>query len=268
MANLRRKLWARAENNPSPEQPQEQAEGEGGISSAVERLSAYSAKASEPAAADDSAETPVERVVAGEEANRAEAEVSADDLAFVGEEVGTVLESARGAAGRIRRTAQEEAERLHAEAESAAAAQVDEARRLAEADRADGNRIRSEAEAYAKDARAAADAFAEKRRSEAEREAAQIVGEAQRRLAGAQAEVEQRVRQGTEKARQRSQTLQAEVKRYEKRLESILVVFRGMSSQLENLLQGRQAESATPAEVSEEAIEDALRPDRSSSRVA
>lgn len=264
MANLKRKLWTLAGTNASPEQAEEQAGGEGWMSrSSLERVSAYSAKENEPVPVEENAGVASEPA---REERSPEADVPAD-LAVVGEEVGTVLKSAQEAAARIRTTAHEEAERLRAEAASAAEAELEEASRIAEAERADASRIRVEAEAYAKDAFAAADAFAEQQRSEADRGAAQIVSDAQKRVAAADAEVEQKLAQAGAKARERQEALQLEVKRYEKRLESILVVFHGMSSQLEDLLGRGQAESGNAPEVSDDTLEDAVRPDGSSSRV-
>ena len=264
MANLRRKLRARAETLAPLEPAEEQTAGKGGRStSAAERTAAYSAKESKPVPVEDSAGAPAEPVV---EEPHPGVEVPAD-LAVVGEEVGTVLRSAQEAAARILRKAHEEAERLSADSASAAAAEVEEARRIAESERADASRVRAEAETHAKDARAGADAFAEQRRSEAERRAAEIVGQAQKRAEAASAKVEQEVAQAGAKARKQRDALQVEIRRYEERIESMLIVFHGMSSQLEELLGRRQAESVNDAEASDEELEDALRPDRSSSRV-
>ena len=264
MTYLRRKLR---------QQSQEQVEG-GDSSRAREALIQYSMK-DEPAAAEGrvdvlaSAEgrmdVPAEPAEEGN-AEPGDAELPAD-VGSVGEEVGTVLKSAQEAAARIHRAAEREAERLRKEAEAATAAALTEARRDAEADRAEGSRVRAEAEAYAKDTRAAADAFAEQRRSDAERESAQIIGEAQRRLADADSEVERKMRQATARERRRIEALQAEVGHYEKRLDSILVVFRGVTSQLEDLLGKRQAERGDRPEFSDEALEDALEPKQSGARV-
>ena len=259
MANLRRKL--------RPEGSQEQPSGDGGSARRpVERLTEYSLKKQElTSAGESSAEAAVEPV-ADEDSESPEAQVAAD-LGAVGEEVGTVLKSAQEAAAQIRQKAQEEAERVRKEAESVAAAEVDEARRVAEADRADASRTRAEAETYAEDKRAAADSFAEQRRRDAEREAAQIVDDAQKRLAAADADVKQKIRQAQAHTRQRTELLQAEVERYEERIENILVVFRGMGSQLEDLLGRQRDESRNLAEASDEALEDALRPGPSRSRI-
>ena len=262
MANLRRKLRTLADTHEPPEQAEEQAGGEGGEpTSAVERMAAYSARENEPVPVEDNVGAPPEPARAEP---TPEAEVPAD-LAVVGEEVETVLKSAQEAAARIRRTAHEEAERLHAESESAAAAELEEARRIAAADLAAASRIRAETEAHAKDARAAADSFVEEQRREAERAAARIVSDAQKLLASADTDVAQKMREADAKTRERRQAVQAESERYERRLESILAAFRDMTSQLEDLL--GQAVSGNAAEVPGDSLEDAVRPDRSSSRV-
>ena len=267
MANLRRKLQALSEPNAPPEESQEQLPEEGrSATSPVERLAEYSLKEDELAAtAEGSAEAEADPVADDE--SESPGAKAASDLGAVGEEVGTVLKSAQEAAARIRQKAQEEAERVRKEAESVAAAEVDEARRVADADRADASRTRAEAETYAEDKRAAADSFAEQRRRDAEREAAQIVDDAQKRLAAADADVKQKIRQAQAHTRQRTELLQAEVERYEERIENILVVFRGMGSQLEDLLGRQRDESRNLAEASDEALDDALRPGPSRSRV-
>jgi hypothetical protein len=203
--------------------------------------------------------------VADEAGESAEAELPVD-FTDVGAEVDAVLKSAREAAASIRRRAQDESARLRDEAE-AAAAEVEETRHILELERADTSRIRAEADAYAAETRAAAEAFAEQIRTEAEREAAQIVEHARGRLEAADAEVEQRVRQAEGSARDRGEALEADSKRYEARLESMLVVFRGMSSQLEELLGKSRADGSHDADTYDETLEDALRPDSASSHV-
>jgi hypothetical protein len=262
MANLRRKLRALTETNAPTDGAKEDATGEGAQpASPVDRLSAYSLNEPVPTETDVTAEPP-----AGEEPDPVEAEAP-PDLAAVGEEVTTILKSAQEAAARIRRTAQKEAERLRAETESTAVAELDDVRGIAEAERAEASRIRAEAEAYAKDTRAAADAFSEERRTEAEREAAKVGAEAQKRLEAADAEAERKIRQAEASGRQRREALQAEAGRYEERLENMLAVFQGMSSQLEDLLGKGRAGTGDAPEASDEELEDALRPDRPSSRV-
>ena len=255
VAFLRRRPQ-RDEADVSAEQSQAQA---GEPRSPRDRLLQYSMTDNSPAV-EGPAEAPAKPAVETE-AEPVEPNVSVD-VASVGEEVGTVLQSAHEAATRIRHAAQEEAERVQREAEATAADAVAEATRIAEADRSEGARVRADADEYARDTRATADAFAEQQRSDAEREAAQIVDNAQRRLADADAEIERKMREATERERQQIQTLQDEVAHYEERLDSILVVFRGVTSQLEDLLGRRKTKGGDPLEVAGEDLEEALQPDR------
>lgn len=260
MINRRRKRWAPDVAEPAQPQgqPPETAENP---RSAVERVAAYSAST----AREGGAEAPVSQV-SPDTTKGADEESPADPVA-IGEEVGTVLKSAQEAAAKIRRAAQDEAKRVRAEAESAAAAAVAEAGRKAEADRAAAARIRAEAEARAKDSRDEANAFANESRKRAEDEAAAHVRAAQQRLEAADAEAEQRVRRAEAEARERVEGLQSEAARYEERLESMLVVFRGMSSQLEELVGRRRGEPGDAAAKSNEVLEEALHPNRSGSRM-
>jgi hypothetical protein len=261
MANRRRKLWARNDADASP--AREHVSSGGDSNRVAVRLSEYSTSKL-PAASAESGREPSAESVTDEDVPR-EAEVPAD-LSVVGDEIGTVLKSAQEAADRIRRTANEEAARRRDEIEATTAADVAEVQRIAEADRADAHRIRAEAEAHAKDTRAAADAFAEQRRAEAEREAATIEAHARTRLEAADVEVEQKVREAEAKARERVNLLQAEAERYEGRLENLFIVFREMSSKLEVLLGTPRNRSEDGAAASDEAFEQALRPDASNSR--
>jgi hypothetical protein len=258
MANIRRRLRAVDAPDGSAASPQDPGPSDAEHSrSMVDRLSGYSASESERAS-EGGRGAPPDRG-RDEGAGSADVKMPADPFA-VGEQVGMVLKSAQEAAVRIRGTAIEEAERLRVEARSTAAAEVAEARRIAEAERADGHRMRAEAEAYAEETRAEADAFAEQCRREAEREAAQIVGDAQRQLQDADVQVAERLRQADEQVEQRLEALQMGAVRYEERLKDILVVFRGMSSQLEDLLGTRQDEGGERADAGGEMLEDVLRP--------
>jgi vacuolar-type H+-ATPase subunit E/Vma4 len=269
VAFLRRRPERDREANASPEQSQEEAAA---ARTPRDRLLQYSMTDHSPAnegpteapAAKGPAQAPAEPAIETEvEAVQSNPPI---DVTSVGEEVGTVLKSAHEAAARIRRAAQEEADRVRREAETAAADTVAEASRLSHEDRAEGARIREEAEEYAKETRSEADAFAEQRRSDAEQDAAQIVGNAQRRLADADAEVEQKMREATARERRRIEALQAEVARYEERLDSILTVFQGVTSQLEDLLGKRTAEHGGRLDAPHE-LGEALRPHRSGSNV-
>jgi len=254
MSNARRKLWGRSESDALPEPVGEQEVGE--PHGVVDRLSGYGSSAGPADRLSVDPSAPEEPVA---EQQPATAQPSARaDLSAVGEEVATVLQSAEEAAAAIRRSAVEEAARRRAELEAEIGAEIEEARRVADADRADAQRLRADADAYDRETRAAADSYEERRRTEADREAATIVAEAQSRLDEADAEAEQKVREAETDARARVDALKAEAMRYEERLDNILVVFREMSSQLEELTGGRRAGHESPGD---EGLEDALRPD-------
>jgi hypothetical protein len=186
----------------------------------------------------------------------------ATDLEAVGEEIQAVLAAAHEAAAKIRRKAEEEAEGMRHDSWSAAQAEIVEARRIAAAHCDDAERIRAEAETSATEARAAAGAFAEELRTSAEREAARIEEEAQERLSAADADAAQKVERAEAEARERFSALHDEIKRQEERLESILVILRGMSSQVEGVLAERDKGDET-GETPDESLEDVLRLDRS-----
>jgi vacuolar-type H+-ATPase subunit E/Vma4 len=155
-------------------------------------------------------------------------ETRGSDLGNVGAEVEAVLASAQEAAARIRATAETEAERF-----------------------------RSEAEEYAEDTRSSAEEAAQEMRADAERRAAEIDEDAQKRLAEADAEAERKLREAEGTARDRVELLRAATERHEARLESMLAVFRGVSSELEELL-GARDDTGEPA-TAEDDIEERLR---------
>jgi F0F1-type ATP synthase membrane subunit b/b' len=241
MANRRRRKWALRE--PEPAAPlQQQGSSEDGRA--------------EP--------TPQAEMVDEPAAGGTETELPAD-LSDVGAEVGAVLKSAREAAARIRNQAKEESTKLLEEAKATAEAEIEEARRIASEDRAEGERLRGEAEAYDNETRADAETFAEQTRADAESEAEKIVEEARARLEAADADVAQKVRDLTANARERLNTLQAGSRRHEERLEHMLVVFRAMTSQLEELLAERESESAGDTDA-DETLDEALQPGSPRSR--
>jgi hypothetical protein len=254
MSKARRRLWARGGSDAPTGRPEEHAGGN--PHRIVDRLAEYAppeTQSSIPAPDDEAHEEPV----AAQEA----ADVPAD-LSTVGDQVGAVLGSAQEAAVTIRRAALEEAAKRRDEIEAEAAAAIEEAHRSAEADRADAQRMRSDAEAYAAETKAAADAYADRRRAEAERESEAIVADVQSRLAAADAEAERKVGEAEARAHGRVEMLKAEAERYEERLDNLFVVFREMSSQLEELIGASQmtkGEQTPPGE----GLEDALRPDSS-----
>lgn len=221
MGSSRRKLWTRGEHDMPAEEPQEQMPRE---SDREDHVGAASVDETVASAADGGA---------------AEAEADAPADRSAGEEVDSILESARAAATNIRSSAADEAEKL-----------------------------RVDADAYAETTRSEADAYAEQARTDAEREAAEIAAVARARLKMADSEANEKVRQVEEKARQRAESLQAEAKRHEERLQRLMVVFRGMTSQLEELLEGPSSQTRDDAKPSNERLDEALASESTRSGVA
>jgi hypothetical protein len=156
------------------------------------------------------------------------------DPADVGAEVETILKSAQEAAARIRQKAHEEATKIREEAETT---------------------------------RAEAETFAGQARVNVQREANQMLEAARKRIAEADAVVERKLREAEGEALRRRDALQTEAKRYEERLRKMLGVFRGMSSELEELLGERTDETAADEEASAGVtLERALQPNSPSAR--
>jgi hypothetical protein len=251
MSNARRRLWGRSESDTPPEQEVGKPQG------VVDRLSEYASSENRSDIPEENPAAPDEPAVEREPATTQPSPRTG--LSAVGDEVAAVLQSAEEAAAAIRRSALEEAARRRAELEAEIAAEIEEARRGADAEFADAQRLRTDADAYATETRASADNYGERRRTEADREAATIVAEAQSRLDAADSEAERKVREVEAGARARVDALKAETERYEERLDNIFVVFREMSSQLEELVRGRR--TAGPESPGDEGLDDALRPD-------
>jgi phage baseplate assembly protein gpV len=199
---------------------------------------------------------------------------TATDPTQVGEQVMAVLASAQQAADQMLTSAREEAERVRSDAQEQAAASRTEA--LSETARVqrESARIRLEVETYGKETRDAADVHAAETRAEAEHAAERRLAEAEERAQAIVAGAEQQARdvaqqevRRQEGAVRRQEALAAGVKQYEERLENLLEVFRGMATQLEDLIRTNQEakdqEEEHDAEApADEALEEVLRPER------
>lgn len=143
----------------------------------------------------------------------------------VGDEVTAVLTAAEQAAAQIRETALKDAERTRLDADERAAATLaeSEARRL-------------EADSYSEETRAAADAYAEETQRKANEQAARRVSQAEEQARRIQVEAEEMGRNLEAEARRRGDALTKSAEGVEARIESALTVFRGMVSELEELL--------------------------------
>jgi hypothetical protein len=175
----------------------------------------------------------------------------------VGDQVATILASAKQAAQRLQVSARQDAERIRGEAKQEAAARLQAVDQKLAGKREEGAKLHADAEAYSKSTRQAADRYAaetrrtideesEKRRKEAEREANEI-----------RAAAKQRAERLSSEGVRRQRALTAEAQRSEARLEQLLGVFRALTSQLEDVL-GHERVTASSAEGRN--LEDALKP--------
>jgi hypothetical protein len=142
-----------------------------------------------------------------------------------GEEVDAILQTARDAAARLTEAVREEAERTRAEANAAATREVEQARQHAEVEREEAAKERADAQAYVARLRNEAEVAAETLRAEAEREAAALV----------------------DTARVRVDALEAQARRSEQRLQQLVEVVRGMSLEIEEVLE-EEAEASLELE--------------------
>lgn len=191
---------------------------------------------------------------------------SNENYAQVGEQVASVLGAAHQAAEEIRKTALEEAERIRDEAREDAASMSEEARRAAERTRRESEALRAEADEYSKEARESADRYVAMSRQQVEDEATEQRAEVERQAREMQRAAERRARTIETEALQRRKAIIEEGERSEARLEQLLGVFRGMTSQLEDVLQAEQDanDAGGPAENgSGEDLAEELQPRRS-----
>jgi hypothetical protein len=185
--------------------------------------------------------------------------------AQVGEQVAAVLASAQKAADEIRATAEEEAERIRAEIEERVAATRAVTARAVQEARRESEALRTEADEYSRETREAADRYVAETRQLVEDEAAERLTEVEQQAREIHRAAEGRARELETEGLQRQKALVEEAGRTEARLEQLLGVFHGMTSQLEALVHAeRAADEAVDAQddgPAEELAED-LRPGR------
>jgi hypothetical protein len=202
------------------------------------------------------------------ERREAVAHESADaDYARVGEKVTAVLASAQEAAEQMVASARAESERIRSEAQEHASVTAAAAKSEVERLQRERETLEVEAEDYRKESRAAADGYAAGTRAEAEAEAARRLADADERAQAIVAEAEGRARAVEQESARRQEERAAAAQRYEDRLTNLLDVFRGMTTQLEELVRTDQeaadgdGEESDPEASGEEGLEDALRPE-------
>jgi len=187
----------------------------------------------------------------------------------VGEQVAAVLGSAEQAAEQIRESARQDAERIRAEAKAKVAATLSEAKLEAERGRRENEKLRADADAYNKQTREAADRYGTEVREKVDKEVAQWRAEVDEQVRGIRRAAKLRAKDLETEARARQKTLLEEVGRAEARLEQLLGIFRGMTSQLEGLVSAESAGRSGDAEEKTsvaEPLDEALKPRPSASR--
>lgn len=197
-------------------------------------------------------------------------EREAVDFTRVGENVTAVLASAQEAADQMQASARVEAERIKSDAQEQAAAATVEATSEATRIQRRSEKLRLEVEARRKEGQAAADQYAADTRAEAEAEATRRLADADKRAQAIVAQAEQRARHVSQEELRRQAALAAGAERFEERLKNLLEVFRGMSTQLEDLVRTNQETKGEEADGEETkhaegpvgGLEAALKPER------
>jgi hypothetical protein len=208
-------------------------------------------------------------LVEAERGEPAESGLGEEDYVQLGEQVTAVLTSANQAAEHIRESALQEAELIQAEANDKAAAMLAEASLDAEQRRRESNELRAEADRYGEEKREAADRYLEETRRESDQEAVRRRAEVDEQVRGIRRAAEQKAKDLETEALERQKALVLQAGRSEARLEQLLGVFRGMTSQLEELVEDEQAGKSGEGEreePDEELLDELLRPGSARSR--
>jgi hypothetical protein len=194
-----------------------------------------------------------------------------ESYAQVGEEVAAVLSSAHRAAEEIRESARQEAERIRAEANDKAASTLAEATLGAEQTRGESEQLRAEADEYSRETREAAERYVAETRQRIEDETAERREEVDKQVRGIRRAAEEKARNLYTEALQRKKALIEEAGRSEARLQQLLDVFHGMTSQLEELVEAERARESGQANEQapvRERLDEDLKPERARARPA
>jgi F0F1-type ATP synthase membrane subunit b/b' len=220
--------------------------------------------------ANDSSPTTPQAQAGPERGEWAEIQLGEGGFAEVGERVGAVLTSAHQAAEQIRESARQEGARIKAEASDTAAAKIAEASLDADRTRRESEELRAEADRYSKETREAADRYGVDTRRKLDDEAAERRTEVEEQARRIRQAAEQKAKDLVTEAVHRQKALVQEAGRSEARLQQLLGVFRGMTSQLEELVKTEPAAGTDEkgAEAQAEGFEEALKPQRTPSRRA
>jgi hypothetical protein len=175
----------------------------------------------------------------------------------VGDQVATILASAKQAAEQLQVSARDDAKRIRGEAKQEAAARAQALERELAGKREEGAKLHSEAQAYSKRTREAADQYAAETRRRIDKESGKRHQEAEREANEIRAAARQQVETLSSEAVRRQKALTAETQRSEARLKQLLGVFRALTAQLEDLLGD---ERATASSADGPNLEKALKP--------
>jgi hypothetical protein len=167
----------------------------------------------------------------------------------VGEEVAAVLTAAEHAAAQIREAALREAEQTRLDADEKAAAALAEVQGR-----------RAEADSYSEETRAAADAYAVETRGNTDEQAARSVSQAEEQARQILARAEQTASDLQAEAIRRRDELAKGAEAMELRIESMRTVFRGVVTELEELLPADRRRADEPEPRADERLDEALKP--------
>jgi hypothetical protein len=166
------------------------------------------------------------------EAQESEAAQTSEHTGVV-ERVSAILHAAEAAAAAIREEATVGAAEIRRQAEQEGQAHLATVKEQAA-------QIRNEAEAAAQEARSGAEAYGAAQRREAEQRVQYLLDQAEAQARATRQAAEEMARQIEEAAREREETLRAQTRPLETSLRRALDAFRGISAQLEELLESEQ----------------------------
>jgi vacuolar-type H+-ATPase subunit E/Vma4 len=175
----------------------------------------------------------------------------------VGDQVATILASAKQAAEQLQLSARDDAKRIRGEAKQEAATRAQALERELAGKREEGAKLHAEAQAYSKRTREAADHYAAETRRRIDKESGKRHQEAEREANEIRTAARQQVETLSSEAVRRQKALTAETQRSEARLRQLLGVFRALTAQLEDLLGD---ERATASSADGPNLEEALKP--------
>lgn len=197
----------------------------------------------------------------GEASGEESPAVGGAGYAQLGEQVTAVLTTAEQAASEIRESARRDAIQLRLDAEEST-----------KAARHESEQIRTEADKYNEETRATADAYAEQIRRAADEQAAKARAALEQEVLAVRADAERKAKEIEAEALRRRDALAESTANMEQRIAGMATALRGMTGDLEGLLPTSpragedQKARVESAELDDDAIEDALKPERAAAQ--